>query len=97
MKFGLSYLASQLYNLKLIERFVVSPVTSEMHTIILDAIFYKYLQFFIPFSAPTGAWGIHETSHFTSVSLSRTVGRTPWTSDQLIARPLPTQDNTNIE
>jgi hypothetical protein len=24
-------------------------------------------------------------------------GRTPWMSDQLIARPLPTQDNTNIE
>jgi hypothetical protein len=31
---------------------------------------------------------------FTSVSYPRTVGRTPWTSDQLIARPLPTKDNT---
>jgi hypothetical protein len=40
---------------------------------------------------------IHETSRFTSVSLSGAVGRTPWTSDQLIARLLPTQYNTNIE
>jgi hypothetical protein len=51
---------------------------------------------FIPFLAPTGAWVIHETSRFTSVSLYRTVRRTPCTSDQLIAR-LPTQDNTNKE
>jgi hypothetical protein len=26
-----------------------------------------------------------------------TVGRTPWTSDQPVARPLPTQDNPNTE
>jgi hypothetical protein len=24
----------------------------------------------------------------------RTAGRTPWTGDQTVARPLPTQDNT---
>jgi hypothetical protein len=30
-------------------------------------------------------------------NLIYTYGRTPWMSDQLIARPLPTQDNTNIE
>jgi hypothetical protein len=54
-------------------------------------------RFFIPFIVLTGAWGIHETSLFASVSLSGTVGGTPWASDQLIARPLPTQDNTNIE
>jgi hypothetical protein len=53
--------------------------------------------FSLPFLAVTGAWGIHETFRLTSVSLSRTVGRTPWTSDQLIARLLPTQDNTDIE
>jgi hypothetical protein len=51
--------------------------------------------FLFPFFAPTGAWGIHETSRFTSVSLSRTDGKSPWTSDQLIARPVATQDNTN--
>jgi hypothetical protein len=28
-------------------------------------------------------------------NLLYTYGRTPWMSDQLIARPLPTQDNTN--
>jgi hypothetical protein len=26
-----------------------------------------------------------------------TIGRTPWTSDQPVARPLLTQDNTNTE
>jgi hypothetical protein len=25
------------------------------------------------------------------------VGRTPWTGDQPVERPLPTQDNTNTE
>jgi hypothetical protein len=27
----------------------------------------------------------------------QTIGRTPWTSDQPVARPLPTQDTTNTE
>jgi hypothetical protein len=27
----------------------------------------------------------------------KTAGRTPWTGDQPVARPLPTQDNTNRE
>jgi hypothetical protein len=29
-----------------------------------------------------------KTFRFTSVTRSRTVGRTPWTGDQLVARPL---------
>jgi hypothetical protein len=32
---------------------------------------------------------LHEIFRFTSVTISRTVGRTPWTGDQLFARPLP--------
>jgi hypothetical protein len=32
--------------------------------------------------------------HFSFLILY-TVGRTPWTSDQPVARPLPTQDNSN--
>jgi hypothetical protein len=28
---------------------------------------------------------------------SKTLGRTPWTGDQSVARPLPKQDNTNAE
>jgi hypothetical protein len=32
---------------------------------------------------------LHKTFRFISVSRSRTVGRTPWTGDQLVARPLP--------
>jgi hypothetical protein len=33
---------------------------------------------------------LHETSHFILVTRSRIVSWTPWTSDQLIARPLLT-------
>jgi hypothetical protein len=32
---------------------------------------------------------LHGTFRFTSVTRSRSVGRTPWTGDQLVARPLP--------
>jgi hypothetical protein len=31
---------------------------------------------------------LHETFRFISFTRSRTVGRTPWTGDQLVARPL---------
>jgi hypothetical protein len=37
-------------------------------------------------------WGLgrlHENFRFTSVTRSTTVGTTPWTGDQLLARPLP--------
>jgi hypothetical protein len=37
----------------------------------------------------SGLGHLHETFHFTSVTRSRTVGRNPWTGDQLITRPLP--------
>jgi hypothetical protein len=37
----------------------------------------------------SGLGRLHETFRFTSVTKSRTVGRTPWTGDQLVARPLP--------
>jgi hypothetical protein len=33
---------------------------------------------------------------FNSEIILQTVGRTPWTGDQPVARPLPTQDKTNI-
>jgi hypothetical protein len=33
---------------------------------------------------------LHEISHSISVTRSRTVGSTPWTGDQLVARPLLT-------
>jgi hypothetical protein len=33
---------------------------------------------------------LHETFRFISVTTCRTVGRTPWTGDQLVARPLLT-------
>jgi hypothetical protein len=37
----------------------------------------------------SGLGRLHETFRFTSVIRSRTVSRTPWTRDQLVARPLP--------
>jgi hypothetical protein len=37
-----------------------------------------------------GLHRLHETFRFISVTTSRTVGRTPWTSDQLVARSLLT-------
>jgi hypothetical protein len=37
----------------------------------------------------SGLGRLHETFRFTSVTRSRIVGRTPWTGDQLVARPLP--------
>jgi hypothetical protein len=36
----------------------------------------------------SGLGRLHETLSFTSVTSSRTVGRTPSTGDQLVARPL---------
>jgi hypothetical protein len=37
----------------------------------------------------SGLGRLHETFGFTSVTRSRTLGGTPWTGDQLVARPLP--------
>jgi hypothetical protein len=37
----------------------------------------------------SGLGRLHETFRFTSVTRTRTVGRTTWTVDQLVARPLP--------
>jgi hypothetical protein len=37
-----------------------------------------------------GLGSLHETFRFISVTRSRTVGRTPWTGDQLVARTLLT-------
>jgi hypothetical protein len=42
----------------------------------------------------SGLGRLHETFRFTSVTRSRTVGRTPWTDDQLLARPLPKHKTT---
>jgi hypothetical protein len=43
----------------------------------------------------------HKASVKRFVSLQfhnpKRVGRTPWTGDQPVERPLPTQDNTNTE
>jgi hypothetical protein len=40
----------------------------------------------------SGRGRLHETFRFTSVTRFRTVGRTPWTGDQHVARSLPVQN-----
>jgi hypothetical protein len=42
------------------------------------------------YSPILGLVRLHETFRFISVTRSRTVGRTPWTGDQFVARPLLT-------
>jgi hypothetical protein len=56
----------------------------------------KCFNFFFPPPTPTlapepnsGLSRLHETFRFTSVTRSRTVGRTPWTGDQLVTSPQP--------
>jgi hypothetical protein len=58
---------------------------------------YLYLSIFILLLPPPwlyspilGLGRLHETFRFISVTRSRTVGRTPWTGDQLVAWPLLT-------
>jgi hypothetical protein len=58
--------------------------------------------FFLSALPPNSGLGrLHETFRLISVTRSRTVGRTPWAGDQLVARPLPvhkhrkTHHNTN--
>jgi hypothetical protein len=42
------------------------------------------------YSQILGLGRLHETFRFISVTRTRTGGRTPWTGDQLVARPLLT-------
>jgi hypothetical protein len=46
--------------------------------------------FLLLYSPILGLGRLHETFRFISVTRSRTVGRTPWTGDRLVARPLLT-------
>jgi hypothetical protein len=51
-------------------------------TIDADGIFFLWL-----YNPILGLGRLHETFRFISVTRSTTVGRTPWTRDQLVARP----------
>jgi hypothetical protein len=42
----------------------------------------------------SGLGRLHETFRFTSVTRSRSVGRTPWTGDQVVEMPLPVEKRT---
>jgi hypothetical protein len=47
------------------------------------------LSFPLALQPNSGLGRLHENFRFASVARSRTFGRTPWTGDQLVARPLP--------
>jgi hypothetical protein len=50
-----------------------------------------FTRFFLGLCSPLlGLGRLHETLRFISVTRSRTVGRTHWTGDQLVARTLLT-------
>jgi hypothetical protein len=53
-------------------------------------IFRLLCTYFFPwlYSPILGHGRLHETFRFISVTRSRTASRTPWTGDQLVARPL---------
>jgi hypothetical protein len=52
---------------------------------------YIHIYIFLWLYSPIlGLGRIHEISRFISVTRSRKVVRTPWTGDQLVARPLLT-------
>jgi hypothetical protein len=76
-------------NLKLVHHFVFHE-----HVNMWKIGIYLNSVFFFPLALhPNAGLGrIHETFRFTSVTWSRTVGslgRTTWTGEQLVARPLP--------
>jgi hypothetical protein len=50
----------------------------------------EFIRFF-PFALQpnSGLGRLHKTFHFTSVIRPRTLGRTSWTGDKLVTRPLP--------
>jgi hypothetical protein len=57
---------------------------------------HVFMYFFPLVLRPNSGLGrLHETFRFTSVTRSRTVGSTPWTGDELVARTLPVQTQKN--
>jgi hypothetical protein len=64
-----------------------------VHVVDLSVSFPQSKKYFFPlwlYSPILGLGCLHKTFRFISISRSRTVGRTPWTGDQLVARPLLT-------
>jgi hypothetical protein len=59
--------------------------------------FVVFFSFPLPVQPNSGLGRLHETFRFTSVTRSRTDGGTPWTGDQLRARPLSAQTHTRTE
>jgi hypothetical protein len=54
----------------------------------VQGITLKFL-FSLAVQPNSGLGCLHKTFRFTSITRSRTVGRTPWMGDQLVTRPLP--------
>jgi hypothetical protein len=73
----------------------MEPVTFRLVAYFLNQLCYHvtfkyvYIFFSLWFYSPILSLGrLHETFRFISVTRSRTVSRTPWMGDRLIARPL---------
>jgi hypothetical protein len=59
---------------------------------VISALVTSFIFFLFPPLAVqpnSGLSRLYKTFSFTSVTKSGTVGRTPWTCDQLVASPLP--------
>jgi hypothetical protein len=77
-------ISTQLHRLKLNARWFIVYLNLFKFNLI-SVLFFLWL-----YSPILGLGRLHETFRFISISRSRTVGRTPWTGDQLVARPLLT-------
>jgi hypothetical protein len=77
-----------------ISDFVPKKVKSFLYPTILSMLLRSQstvIFFFLWLYSPIlGLGRLHKTFRFISVTRSRTVSRTPWTGDQLVARPLLT-------
>jgi hypothetical protein len=67
----------------------ITVYRTRVHTVI--AFISEYSSNFFPLAIQPNSCldHLHETFRFTSVTRARTVGRTSWNGDQLVAKPLP--------
>jgi hypothetical protein len=70
---------------------VQAPIRKRQQTVLSVFTFFFYLD-------GRGSLSYSHSELINSeIWILQTVGRTPWTGDELVTRPLPTQDNTNTE
>jgi hypothetical protein len=83
---------TNVLNMKMHGSIMYTPYLNIAKGLHVITVLITYTMYFFPlwlYSPILGLGRLHETFRFTSVTRSRTVNRTPWTDDQLVARPLP--------